>query len=74
MATKDQIKKVILDIAGNPTVGAIADHADKWAEAIVALDAKSSSSSETKDDTIQDGTSGQRPSKEIRVTKPAEKR
>jgi hypothetical protein len=39
MATKDQIVKVILDKAGNPSVGAIKDLAPVWAEAIVELDA-----------------------------------
>lgn len=31
---KNQIKKIILDIAGNPSAGAIRDLAPVWAEAI----------------------------------------
>ena len=38
MATKDQIKKTILDLAGNPSSGVIVDLADTWAEAIEKLD------------------------------------
>ena len=38
MATKEQIKKAILDLAGNPSSGAIASLADAWADAIVDLD------------------------------------
>lgn len=62
MATKDEIKKVILDIAGNPTSGAIKDLADSWAEAIEALDKPAKS-----------GTPSL-PTKENRVTKPEETR
>ncbi len=40
MASKEQIKKVILDLAGNPSVGAIYSLSDKWAEAIWKLDNK----------------------------------
>lgn len=39
MATKDEIKKVILDIAGNPESGIVKQYADVWAEAIAELDA-----------------------------------
>jgi hypothetical protein len=38
MATKDQIKKAILEVAGNPISGAIADLADSMADAVVAID------------------------------------
>lgn len=38
MATKDQIKKAILKVAGNPTSGPIAGLADEMAEAIAKLD------------------------------------
>ena len=38
MATKDEIKKAILKIAGNPSTGIVKDLADAWAEAIVNLD------------------------------------
>lgn len=39
MATKEAIKKAILDAAGNPTAGVIAEYADRFAEAVVALEA-----------------------------------
>ena len=38
MATIEQVKKAILEVAGNPTVGVIAELADEIAAAIVALD------------------------------------
>ncbi len=38
MATKEQIKKAILEVAGNPISGAIADLADSMADAVVAID------------------------------------
>lgn len=38
MASKEEIKKTILDLAGNPSSGVIADLADTWAEAIEKLD------------------------------------
>jgi len=38
MATKDEIKKAILEVAGNPISGAIADLADSMADAVVAID------------------------------------
>lgn len=78
MATFDQIKKVILDVAGNPSSGAIAALADKWAAAIVSLDSKTPYDIEAKDGDgdgkVQDGTPFERPVKETRVTKPSEKR
>lgn len=63
MATKEQIKKVILEVAGNPESGAIKELADKWADAIVGLDAPAAVSS---------ASSG--PAKETRITKPEETR
>ena len=39
MANYETILKTILDIAGNPASGVIADLAPDWAKAIVALDA-----------------------------------
>ena len=39
LAKYEEILKTILDLAGNPASGVIADLAPKWAEAIVALDA-----------------------------------
>lgn len=38
MASKDEIKKAILKVAGNPATGPIAELADAFAEAIEALD------------------------------------
>lgn len=38
MATKDQIKETILKVAGNPTVGVVAEFAEAWAKAIYDLD------------------------------------
>jgi hypothetical protein len=37
MSDKEAIKKAILDAAGNPSVGAIAEMADQMAEAVVNL-------------------------------------
>jgi hypothetical protein len=42
MATKDQIKAAILEAAGNPSAGAIADIADDLAKAVWQLDNKNS--------------------------------
>jgi hypothetical protein len=38
MATQDEIKKAILNAAGNPSVGVIADIADDLAKAVWELD------------------------------------
>lgn len=38
MATRDQIKRTILEVAGNPDSGVVRQFADAWADAIVALD------------------------------------
>jgi hypothetical protein len=38
MASKDDIKKAILKVAGNPSVGVIADIADDLAKAVWELD------------------------------------
>jgi hypothetical protein len=38
MATRDEVKKAILDAAGNPSVGVIVEWADRFADAVVALD------------------------------------
>ncbi len=38
MATKEQIKKTILEVAGNPESGVVAEFAEAWANAIVAID------------------------------------
>ena len=78
MANRDEIKKVILDIAGNPVSGAIKDLADAWADAIVSLDSKTPYRANAKDGDgdgkVQDGTAFERPAKETRETKPVEKR
>ena len=63
MASKDEIKKTILDLAGNPSSGAIAELADAWAEAIEKLGVSFRPDSATL-----------RSEKEIRVTKPEELR
>ena len=39
MANREAIKKAILDAAGNPVSGVIAENAGRFADAIVALDA-----------------------------------
>ena len=79
MATFEQIKSTILDVAGNPTSGPIADMADSWAAAIVSIDSPTPYKLEAKDGDgdgmVQDGTPFERPAKkETRVTKPAETR
>jgi hypothetical protein len=38
MATKEEIKKAILAVAGNPEIGLIAEWADKFAEAVYEID------------------------------------
>jgi hypothetical protein len=78
MASFEQIKVTILDVAGNPTSGIIADYADAWAAAIVSigedipfdLNARDGDG----DGMVQDGTKFERPTKETRITKPAETR
>jgi hypothetical protein len=39
MASREQIVSTILEVAGNPSVGVIAELAEALADAIVALDA-----------------------------------
>jgi hypothetical protein len=74
MATKEDIKKAILAVAGNPDSGIVADFADKWAEAIVGLDAPVPFIADARDGDgdgiVQEGTPFARPAKETRVTKP----
>lgn len=60
MATQAEIKKTILRVAGNPSVGAIASLADDMAAAIVALD--------------ESPVRGKKPEKEMRVFGPTETR
>lgn len=38
MASKEEIKKAILKVAGNPVTGVVKDLADAWADAIYELD------------------------------------
>jgi hypothetical protein len=59
MATKEQIKKALLETAGNPESGVIYDLADAWADAIVGLDTPAIPS-----------IASTGPAKETRVTKP----
>ena len=69
MANKAQIRKVILDIAGNPASGAIYSLADKWATAIAELDKAPRSECE-----VTEGAPIDALKKEQRVTKPSELR
>lgn len=66
MATKAEIKKVILDIAGNPESGPVKNLADQWADAIVALNAPAPAPTVVRED--------EEPIKETRVLKASEKR
>jgi hypothetical protein len=66
MADKNEIKKVILKVAGNPESGVVAQFADAWAEAIVALDAPVPAPEVKRED--------EEPVKETRVLNVAEKR
>lgn len=61
MATKDQIKAAILEVAGNPVSGAIADLADSFADAVFEIDNPKPAASLSAE-------------KETRVTKPTEVR
>lgn len=78
MANIAQIKQVILDVAGNPESGVVAEYAEKWAVAIASLDSETPYDPNAKDGDrdgmVQDGTPFERPAKETRVTKPTEKR
>lgn len=38
MADREAVKKAILNAAGNPSSGVIADYADRFADAVIALD------------------------------------
>lgn len=63
MATKEQIMKAILDVAGNPDTGVVREYAERWADAVVGLDAE-----------VSVDTQSERSAKETRVTKPGETR
>jgi hypothetical protein len=66
MATKDEIKKVILDVAGNPESGVVKQYADAWAQAIVNIDAPAEAP-EVEREVVE-------PVKETRILGVAEKR
>ncbi|NBU23746.1 MAG: hypothetical protein EBS38_07570 [Actinobacteria bacterium] len=78
MATKDQIKKAILDVAGNPDSGAIKELVDAWADAIVDLDSPTPSKPEAsegiKDAAADSGMVSDGSAKEVRVLKADETR
>ena len=78
MATREDIKKAILAIAGKPESGPIAQLADAMADAVVGLDAPVPFLPDARDGdgdgVVQDGTPFERPAKETRVTKVSEKR
>jgi hypothetical protein len=78
MAKMEEIKKVILDVAGNPESGVVAELAEQWAIAIASLDSKTPYNPDARDGDgdgmVQDGTPFERPVKETRVTKPTETR
>lgn len=78
MASMQEIKKVILDVAGNPESGIVVQYAEKWAIAIASLDTETPYNPDARDGDgdgmVQDGTPFERPLKETRVTKPTEKR
>lgn len=63
MATKEEIKKAILEVAGNPDSGVVVEYADAWAEAIVGLDTPATPS-----------LASNGPAKETRVVKSEETR
>lgn len=74
---KQDVKKVILEVAGNPEAGVVVQLADKWAEAIVGLSTgeyKVDARDGDGDGKVQDGTKFERPTKETRVATPKETR
>ncbi len=64
MASKEEIKKAILAVAGNPESGELWALADKMAEAVLGLDGKAPVKTEQK------SAEAGEPSKETRVVKP----
>jgi hypothetical protein len=78
MASIEEIKKVILDVAGNPESGVVAEYAELWAVAIASLGTDTPYNPDARDGDgdgmVQDGTPFERPAKETRVTKPTETR
>jgi hypothetical protein len=71
MASKDDIKKAILSVAGNPVSGTIAMLADDMAEAVFVLD---NSSAETPNKVKPVRGTVQQNEKEIRVSEAVEQR
>lgn len=68
---KEDVKKVILEVAGNPEAGVVVQFADKWAEAIVGLHTGEYNPNAVDGDgdgKVQDGTRFERPAKETRVS------
>jgi hypothetical protein len=68
---KADVKKVILEVAGNPDSGVVVQFADKWAEAIVGLSTGEYNLDAVDGDgdgKVQDGTRFERPAKETRTT------
>jgi hypothetical protein len=60
---KQDVKKVILEVAGNPEAGVVVQLADKWAEAIVGLSTgeyKTDARDGDGDGKVQDGTKFER--------------
>ena len=65
MASKQDIKKAILAVAGSPDSGVVVQLADAWADAIIALDEPAK---------VQVGASSEKADKEVRIVKAAETR
>jgi len=75
MATKDEIKKAILEVAGNPESGSVFNLAGKWADAIVALDTTKVDLDAVKGEgEVVQTAKFDRPAKETRITKADETR
>ena len=75
MAKLDDIKKAILEVAGNPTTGFVADNAHAMAVAVAKLDGYQPDARDGDGDgKVQDGTKFERPAKEGRVTEAKETR
>jgi hypothetical protein len=61
VATKEEIKKAILEVAGNPESGVIFEMAERFADAVIAIDTPVAADVKSAE-------------KEVRVTKPTETR
>lgn len=73
MANKKDIIKAILKVAGNPESGVVVQNAERWADAIVALDTPEQSESELSSDKSNESSSP-RATKETRIMKADETR